>query len=107
MTFVVYILRCCDGTLYTGSTNNLTKRLHAHNCLKNGAKYTAARRPVVLVYSENYESFSAARKREAAIKRLTREEKLRLGNVAKTIVGSLDSLAFNVEVQPPETYNLV
>lgn len=76
MSYVVYILQCSDGTLYTGSTKDLEKRVHAHNNLKGGAKYTRARRPVELVYSESCESLSAARKREAEIKRLTREEKL-------------------------------
>ena len=78
MSHVVYILRCKDGTLYTGSTNDLKKRVHAHNNLKGGAKYTRARRPVKLVYSEKCESLGVARKREAEIKKLTREEKLRL-----------------------------
>lgn len=78
MTFVVYILQCSDGTLYTGSTNDLEKRVHAHNHLKGGAKYTRARRPVKLAYSEICVDLGAARKREAEIKRLTREEKLQL-----------------------------
>lgn len=76
VNYSVYILQCSDGTLYTGSTKDLEKRVHAHNNLKGGAKYTRARRPVELVYSESCESLSAARKREAEIKRLTREEKL-------------------------------
>lgn len=74
MEWVVYLVRCKDGTLYTGCTNNLPHRLSAHNEGK-GAKYTRARRPVVLVYQESCESRSAALKREAAIKRLTRAEK--------------------------------
>ena len=74
----VYILRCADGTLYTGSTNNLEKRLHEHNTSKAGAKYTHGRRPVELVYQETVASLSEARKREAEIKRLNRQEKMQL-----------------------------
>ena len=74
----VYMLRCKDGSLYTGSTKDLEKRVHAHNHLKSAAKYTRARRPVELIYSENCASFAEARSREAEIKRLTREEKLAL-----------------------------
>ena len=73
----VYILRCADGTLYTGSITDLDRRLAAHNAGK-GAKYTRSRRPVTLVYHEEVESWSAARRREAAIKKLTRREKLEL-----------------------------
>jgi len=72
----VYILKCCDDTLYTGSTVDMKKRLRAHNELKNGAKYTRARRPVVLVHQEECETLAEARAREAEIKRMTREEKL-------------------------------
>jgi putative endonuclease len=75
MPFFTYILRCSDGTLYTGSTGDLEGRLHKHNNLKSGAKYTRARRPVELVYSEECESLSAARKREVEIKKLTRKKK--------------------------------
>lgn len=78
MSWVVYMLRCKDGSLYAGSTKDLEKRVHAHNHLKSGAKYTRARRPVELVYSETCASLSEARSREAAIKRLTRQEKLNL-----------------------------
>ena len=73
----IYILRCADGTLYTGSTTDLSRRLAAHNAGK-GAKYTRSRRPVVMVYHEELESWSAALRREAAIKKLTRKEKLGL-----------------------------
>lgn len=71
-----YILKCADGTLYCGSTNDLEKRVHLHNHSKAGAKYTRGRRPVTLVYSERFRSLAKARAREAALKRLTREEKL-------------------------------
>lgn len=78
MSYYVYILRCKDGTLYTGYTNNLEKRIHDHNFSKTGAKYTRARRPVKLVYSENYRTLSQALKREIAIKKLSRAGKLLL-----------------------------
>jgi putative endonuclease len=71
-----YILQCSDGTLYVGSTNNLEKRLHAHNHAKAGAHYTKIRRPVILVHSEKFRSLAKARAREAELKRLTRQEKL-------------------------------
>jgi putative endonuclease len=76
--YSVYILECADKTLYVGSTNDLEKRLHAHNNLKSGAHYTKIRRPVKLKYSEKVMSYSEVRKREAELKRLTREEKLAL-----------------------------
>lgn len=73
----VYILKCSDGSLYTGWTNNLENRLRTHQQGK-GAKYTRARLPVELVYFESYEDASQARKREAEIKKLSREKKLEL-----------------------------
>ena len=72
-----YILRCRDGTLYTGWTNDLDRRLAAHNG-GAGAKYTRSRRPVELVYYETYPTKQEAMGREARIKRLTRVEKLAL-----------------------------
>lgn len=78
MVFAVYILQCADTTLYIGSTNNIEKRLYQHNYLKSAAKYTKARRPVVLVYQEVCETMGEARRREYAIKQLTRLEKLQL-----------------------------
>ncbi len=75
MPYFVYILKCNDGTLYTGVTNNIEKRILAHNTSKAGAKYTASRRPVTLQYSETLETKSLALKREAQIKTLTREQK--------------------------------
>lgn len=76
--YFVYILQCADNTLYTGSTNNLEKRLHEHNNAKNGAHYTKIRRPVVLKYSEELATYAAARKREGEIKRMTKTQKLNL-----------------------------
>lgn len=78
--FYVYILECKDKTLYVGSTNDLEKRLHAHNYLKSGAHYTKIRRPVVLKYSEKHSTYSKVRQREGELKRLTRKEKLQLFN---------------------------
>lgn len=76
--YYVYILKCSDGSLYAGATQNLAKRLHEHNDLKSGAKYTKARRPVTLVYSQECDSFAHSRAREAEIKRMTRIDKLLL-----------------------------
>lgn len=73
--YFAYILKCADGTLYCGCTNNLDKRLHEHNNLKSGAHYTKIRRPVKLVYSELCSSLSQGRAREAELKRLTRKQK--------------------------------
>ena len=74
----VYIIRCNDDTLYTGITNDLNSRLKQHNEGKQAAKYTRARRPVTLAYSEMMQSRSAALKREHAIKKMTRAAKLSL-----------------------------
>ena len=73
----VYILRCSDGTLYTGSTDDVARRVRVHNSGK-GAKYTRCRTPVEVVYTEEAESCSTAMKREYAIKQLTRQQKLDL-----------------------------
>jgi putative endonuclease len=71
----VYMVSCSDGTLYTGITNNLEKRIDAHNLGNDGARYTRSRRPVKLVYSENVDSKSAAAKLELRIKKLPRSKK--------------------------------
>ena len=73
-----YILECADKTLYIGSTNNLEKRLHQHNNAKCGAHYTKIRRPVVLKYSEKFETLKEAREREREIKKLIRSKKIDL-----------------------------
>ncbi len=73
----VYILRCWDGTLYTGMTDDLEKRLAAHNAGK-GAKYTRGRGPVELVYHEIFDTKVEACRREYAVKQLTRPEKQKL-----------------------------
>ena len=72
-----YMLKCSDGTLYTGWTNDLENRVEAHNSGK-GAKYTKARRPVELAYYEEFETKEQAMKREYAIKQLGRKEKQKL-----------------------------
>lgn len=79
----VYIVECSDGTLYTGYTNNVFKRVNQHNNSIRGAKYTYSRRPVKLVHYEAYPTKSDAMKREAAIKKLSREEKLKYINLQK------------------------
>lgn len=73
----VYIVECRDNSLYTGWTTDLEERIKTHN-EGTGAKYTRSRRPVKLVYFEEVENRSTALKREAAIKKLTREKKLKL-----------------------------
>lgn len=75
----VYILLCADGTLYTGYTNDLEKRIAQHNEGKEGAKYTRSRRPCKLVYHEEYDSKTEALKREYFIKhKMMRDEKQKL-----------------------------
>ena len=74
----VYMVRCSDGTLYTGITNDLKKRIEAHNSAKDGARYTRSRRPVKLVYSEQVGSKSAAASLEYRIKKLQRAKKMRM-----------------------------
>ncbi len=80
MAFYVYIVECKDGSLYTGYTNDLEKRIKAHNESKIGAKYTKARRPVKLKYFEKFKSLSLALKREAEIKSWSRQKKINLMN---------------------------
>ena len=73
--YFVYFLRCADDTFYTGVTTNLSRRIDEHNEGKAGAKYTKARRPVVLVYSESAKDRSQAQKREHALRSLSRADK--------------------------------
>lgn len=93
-TAYTYMLACNDGSLYTGWTNDLKKRVAAHNAGR-GAKYTRARRPVRLVYFEAFADKREAQSRERQIKRLTRAEKLALidgagkeSNKTQTIIAS-------------------
>ena len=77
--WAVYLLRCADGSLYTGVARDLARRLRQHNGeLVGGAQYTRGRRPVKLLWSESCPDRSTAQRREAAIKKLTRREKLSL-----------------------------
>lgn len=72
-----YIVKCSDGSLYTGWTTDVEKRMQAHNSGK-GAKYTKSRRPVTLVYCEEFQTKKEAMQREYAIKQLTRVQKEKL-----------------------------
>lgn len=76
-TWNLYILRCADGSLYTGITTDVQVRFDAHSCGK-GAKYTRGRGPLELVYTESCGDHSSALKRELEIKAMTRKEKLLL-----------------------------
>ena len=78
-TWEVYMLRCADGSLYTGIARDAERRAEVHNSGK-GAKYTRSRLPAVLVYRESCGDYSAALRREAAIKRLSRKEKTELAD---------------------------
>ena len=86
MSWTVYLLKCADGTLYCGCTNNLTKRLAAHN-RGQGAKYTRSRRPVALAWQEEQPDRSAALRREAQVKKLSRAHKLALSVLTKNEKG--------------------
>jgi putative endonuclease len=77
MKWCVYILECADGSLYTGITNNIKRRLEQHG-KGAGAKYTRGRLPVTLLYSEKYIDRASAARREAQIKKLSRLEKIGL-----------------------------
>lgn len=72
--YYTYIVQCSDGTYYTGYTTDINNRIRVHN-QKKGAKYTRSRTPVVLMYHEEHKTKSDAMRREAAIKKLTREQK--------------------------------
>ena len=85
MSWYCYILECADGTLYTGITNDLDKRLAAHNA-GTASKYTRSRVPVQVVYTENHHDRAAASRRENTLKRLPRTEKLGLIQAAATRV---------------------
>ncbi len=77
--YYVYIVKCADETLYTGIATELERRIEEHNGSDKGAKYTRVRRPVTLVYSEEYADRSSASKREYEIKKkMNRAEKLKL-----------------------------
>lgn len=78
MPYFVYIVECRDKTFYIGYTTNVEKRILAHNGAKMGARYTRSRRPVALKHTEKFRTLSAALKREAALKKLSRRQKIEL-----------------------------
>lgn len=84
--YYVYLLECADGTLYTGSTTDVERRLTEHNESPKGAGYTKSRRPVKLLYSEDCGTQSEAQKREYTIKQLTRSQKRTLIEKASGIL---------------------
>jgi len=74
----VYVLRCGDGTLYTGYTTDVSRRIFEHNSSDKGAKYTKTRRPVELVFTKEFATASDAKKCEAEIKKMSRQRKLQM-----------------------------
>ena len=80
-SYYIYMVLCSDDTFYTGITTDLTRRIEEHNSSPKGAKYTKARRPVSLVYSEEHLDRSSASKREYQIKKMSRKEKKILINI--------------------------
>ena len=78
MEYVVYLLRCSDGTFYAGVTTDIARRVHEHNESRKGAAYTRGRRPVTLAYQEQASSRSAAQAREYVLRHLPRAQKERL-----------------------------
>jgi len=83
LAWTVYILKCADGTLYTGVTNDMERRLAQHTD-GTGAKYTRGRGPLELLHTENHRTRGRALRREAEIKSWSREEKLRFTAKGKT-----------------------
>lgn len=89
----VYIVRCADGTLYTGITRDLARRVSQHNAAgMAGARYTRGRRPVALVYAESVPTRSAALRREGAIKRMRRQDKDALLRAASPLAAAAGTL---------------
>ncbi len=86
MLYFVYILECADKSFYVGCTNNIERRIKQHNDSKWGAHYTKIRRPVMLVYSEEFVTLKEARRRESEIKSWRREKKL---NLIKANLGAI------------------
>ncbi len=76
--YYLYILQCADGTLYTGITVDIGRRVREHNTSRLGAKYTRSRRPVKLVYAKKFRNRAAASRAESRIKRLSRAEKQKI-----------------------------
>jgi putative endonuclease len=82
-TWFLYIVHCADGSLYTGITTDVSRRLNEHNTSSKGAKYTKTRRPVKLVYWVDFKDRSIAQKAEYKFKKLTRAQKERIINESK------------------------
>ena len=80
--YYLYILKCADDTLYTGITTDLARRLKEHNSSSLGSKYTCARRPVVLIYSQKFSDRSSATIEESRIKKLSHREKLNFSQIS-------------------------
>jgi len=76
--YYLYLVKCADKTLYAGITVDLARRIKEHNSSALGARYTRSRRPVKLVYSKRFRNRSTASKAEARIKKMTREQKLKI-----------------------------
>lgn len=98
INWFVYILRCKDNSLYTGITTNLMRRIDEHNNKKKGAKYTRSRRPVCLVYQEEYQSRSEASQREYKIKKLPLHKK------SKLIMDTVEKSNSDEPISPCDTY---
>jgi len=81
--YAVYIVECSDGTLYSGWTTDISRRVAEHNSSRKGAKYTKPRRPVSLRHVETFKTKSEAQKREYALKQLSRSDKLTLIKTVK------------------------
>jgi putative endonuclease len=79
----LYVLRCSDGTLYTGVTTDVSRRLNEHNASKRGSRYTRSRRPVELVYWVDFENQSTAQIAEYNFKQMTREQKEKVINESR------------------------
>ena len=92
MAWYVYMLRCGDGSLYTGSTTDVARRLREHQN-GTGAKYTRTRPPVTLAYTEEAPDRSAAQRREAAIKKLPRKRKYTMNLKKRLVLGENGSSA--------------
>ncbi len=103
--YFVYILECADTTLYTGYTTDIERRIKMHNTAKAGAHYTKIRRPVVLKYVEKWGTLSEALKREIALKKLSRTEKITLITTSMTTHFNKVRAARKAKKRRGKTYN--
>lgn len=97
MSYFLYILECADGSYYAGITNDLERRIRLHNSSPLGAKYTRSRRPVRLIYSEEFSTKSEALKREAEIQSFDRKTKDQLVNSGTSSLGNLSSRSLSFD----------